>query len=411
MRRPRLDRRRALSLLAAAVAAPSLAASRPPVAGGPDRKAPYFNAALPVEERTRDLLARMSLEEKVWQMIGIWGSKSELLGGMTFDARKASRNFPHGFGQITRGSDRRGGPAVPAVAGGTAARWRTPADAVHFVNDVQRWSRESTRLGIPVLVHEESLHGLMAPDATMFPQALALAGSFDTDLMREVQSVIARETRARGVHLVLSPVVDIVRDPRWGRIEETFGEDPHLVTEMGVAAVEGLQGPGRPATLPRDKVFATLKHMTGHGQPESGNNISPAPIARRELRENFLPPFREVVRRTDISAVMPSYNEIDGIPSHANPWLLRDVLRGEWGFTGMVVSDYNAVEELATLHQVVPDLDSAARLALASGVDVELPDGLTFRSLVAQVRAGTVPEAQVDAACAHVLRFKFRAGL
>jgi beta-glucosidase len=229
--------------------------------------------------------------------------------------------------------------------------------------------------------------------------------------MREVQSVVAREVRARGVPFVLSPVVDIVRDPRWGRIEETFGEDPYLVSEMGVAAVEGLQGPGKFEKLASDKVFATLKHMTGHGQPESGENVGPAPIAERELRENFFKPFREIVRRTSIAAVMPSYNEIDGIPSHINQWLLRKVLRGEWGFNGLIASDYSAVEDLVTLHKVAADLDAAARAALAAGVDAELPNGAGYRSLAQQVRAGKVQEKLIDEACARMLRLKFRAGL
>jgi beta-glucosidase len=280
---------------------------------------------------------------------------------------------------------------------------------VRFINAVQTWAKNETRLGIPVLFHEESLHGYMATDATMFPMAIGLAGSFDRDLMRDVQSVIAREVRARGVHLALSPVVDIARDPRWGRIEETYGEDPYLCGEMGVAAVLGLQGEGR--ELAPGKVFATLKHMTGHGQPQSGDNIAPAPISQRELRENFLPPFRAVVKRTGIGAVMPSYNEIDGVPSHQNRWLLTQVLRGEWGFDGAVISDYGAVPELDTIHHVAGDLEATARHALAAGVDCELPDGLAYRTLVQQVREGKVAQAAVDTACARMLTLKFRAGL
>ena len=243
----------------------------------------------------------------------------------------------------------------------------------------------------------------------MFPMAIGMAGSFDRALMREVQSVIAREVRARGVHLALSPVVDIARDPRWGRIEETFGEDPYLCGEMGVAAVLGLQGESR--QIGPDKVMATLKHMTGHGQPQSGENIAPAPISERELRENFFPPFRAVVKRTGIAAVMPSYNEIDGVPSHQNVWLLGDILRGEWHFDGAVVSDYGAVPELDTIHHVQPDLEATARAALRAGVDCELPDGIAYRTLVDQVRAGKVPAEAVDVACARMLTLKFRAGL
>jgi beta-glucosidase len=371
----------------------------------------YKDARAPVDMRVADLLGRMTLEEKVGQLIALWGTKAEVMveGGLDFDPAKASAAYPNGFGQITRPSDRRGGPQVAAVAGGNGARWRGTASTIAFVNAVQRWAREKTRLGIPVLFHEESLHGYMAPDATMFPQAIAMAGTFDRDLVRRAQSVIGREVRAHGSQLALSPVVDIARDPRWGRIEETFGEDPYLCGEMGVAAVRGLQGDSD--VLQPGKVYATLKHMTGHGQPQAGNNIAPAPIAERELRESFFPPFRAVVERTRIAAVMPSYNEIDGIPSHANRWLLGDVLRGEWGFDGVVVSDYGAVEELDKIHHVAADLKTAAREALAAGVDSNLPDGDAYRTLADQVRAGTVAQAAVDRACARILSLKFRAGM
>ena len=186
-------------------------------------------------------------------------------------------------GALGRPSDKRGMPGVGQAAGGSADRWRTPRQTVEFINALQKWAMEGTRLGIPVLVHEESLHGYMASYATMFPQAIALAGTFDRDLMRRVQSLIAREVRSRGTFYVLSPVVDIARDPRWGRIEETFGEDPYLVSEMGVAAVEGLQGQGKFERLGPDRVFATLKHFTGHGQPDSGTNAGPSEASEREL--------------------------------------------------------------------------------------------------------------------------------
>ncbi|MCC4253176.1 MAG: glycoside hydrolase family 3 N-terminal domain-containing protein [Pseudomonadota bacterium] len=386
------------SLLAAA---PAVAAKK----GGPL----YKDASAPIDLRVRDLLGRMTLEEKVGQIIALWATKAEIMDDLTFSPAKASAAYPQGFGQITRPSDRRGAPNGSTQAGGVGARWRTPRDTVAFIEAVQTWAVEETRLGIPVLFHEESLHGYMATDATMFPMAIGMAGSFDRALMREVQSVIAREVRARGVHLALSPVVDIARDPRWGRIEETFGEDPYLCGEMGVAAVLGLQGESR--QIGPDKVMATLKHMTGHGQPQSGENIAPAPISERELRENFFPPFRAVVKRTGIAAVMPSYNEIDGVPSHQNVWLLGDILRGEWHFDGAVVSDYGAVPELDTIHHVQPDLEATARAALRAGVDCELPDGIAYRTLVDQVRAGKVPAEAVDVACARMLTLKFRAGL
>nr|WP_250893925.1 glycoside hydrolase family 3 N-terminal domain-containing protein [Croceibacterium selenioxidans] len=371
----------------------------------------YKDAAAPIPARVADLMARMTLPEKIAQIRAAWAGKGDMIDGLTFVPAKASAAFPDSIGHVTRPSDKRGVPGITGAAGGTAARWRTPKETVEFINALQKWALEDTRLGIPILLHEESLHGYMATEATMFPQAIALAGAFDADLMRRVQSVIAREVRARGVPYVLSPVVDIVRDPRWGRIEETFGEDPYLVAELGVAAVEGLQGPGKFERLGPGKVFATLKHMTGHGQPESGNNVAPAQLGERELREFFFPPFREVVRRTSIGAVMPSYNEIDGVPSHANTWLLGEVLRGEWGFDGIIASDYGGVHELATLHHVARDEAEAAHMALLAGVDSELPEGQAFRTLAAQVEAGTVPVELIDRACARMLTFKFRAGL
>ncbi|MDH7972724.1 glycoside hydrolase family 3 N-terminal domain-containing protein [Sphingomonas sp. AR_OL41] len=370
----------------------------------------YKDRRAPIDLRVSDLIGRMTLDEKVAQLITLSTTKRDVMdAARAFDPALADQAYPNGIGQIARPSDRGGAATATNTAADVTGRWRKPADTIAFVNAAQRWARERTRLGIPILFHEEALHGYMAPEATSFPQAIALAGSFDRDLVQRVNAVIAREVRAHGTVLALSPVVDIARDPRWGRIEETFGEDPYLCGEMGVAAVTGLQGTGK--TLAPDKVFATLKHMTGHGQPMAGNNVAPAPIGKRELRSAFLPPFRAVVSRTDIGAVMPSYNEIDGVPSHANSWLLHDVLRGEWGFDGAVVSDYAAIGELASFHHVAADNDGAAHRALLAGVDCDLPDGKSYRGLGDAVRAGQVPVALVDAACRRMLTLKFRAGL
>lgn len=380
--------------------APAEASARPPA------DAPYRNASLPTEVRVADLLSRMTLEEKVAQIITVWDDKEEIQAAdNTFDPARASARYPNGIGQIARPSDI-GGPTSPRVV-----RRRTIETSVQYVIDAQRWAIENTRLGIPVLFHEESLHGFAARDATTFPQAIGLASTWDPDLVREVNDLIAAEVRARGVHMVLSPVVDVARDPRWGRIEETFGEDPFLVGELGVASVEGLQGPGTDPHIGDGQVLATLKHMTGHGQPESGINVGPAPISERTLREMFFPPFQEVVRRTGISAVMASYNEIDGLPSHANGWLLNDVLRGEWGYQGAVVSDYYAIEDLQRVHHIAGSYREAAEIALAAGVDVDLPQGAGFQHLVQAVREGTVSMEAVDRAVARFLTMKFNAGL
>ena len=388
----------------------SLAALVPGQAQAAAERPVYRDPRAPIDLRVNDLMARMTLDEKVAQLITLSTTKKQVMDdARAFDPARADTAYPNGIGQIARPSDRGGAATANNVGADVTGRWRTPADTIAFVNAAQTWAMQRTRLGIPILFHEEALHGYMAPEATSFPQAIALAGSFDRDLVHRVNSVIAREVRAHGTVLALSPVVDIARDPRWGRIEETFGEDPYLCGEMGVAAVTGLQGTGK--TLAPGKVFATLKHMTGHGQPESGENVAPAPFAERELRESFFPPFRAVVARTGIGAVMPSYNEIDGVPSHANRWLLNHVLRGEWGFDGAIVSDYAAIGELASLHHIAADREGAARLALLAGVDSDLPDGESYRSLGDQVRAGKVPVAAVDQACRRILTMKMRAGL
>src|SRR6266540_3539013 len=280
-----------------------------------------------------------------------------------------------------------------------------------YTNAIQRWVKEHTRLAIPVLFHEEALHGLEAAQATSFPQAIALASTWNPELVERVFAAAAAEARARGVHQVLAPVVDVARDPRWGRIEETYGEDPYLAARMGVAAVRGFQGTG--AAVGHSNVLATLKHMTGHGQPESGTNVGPAPYGERTLRDVFLYPFEVAIKEAGARSVMPSYNEVDGIPSHANRWLLHDVLRGEWGFDGVVVSDWFGIVQLGEVHHVAADPAEAARRALAATVDIELPDVQAYGTLVDQVRqgGGHVAEAAVDTAVRRLLRAKFELGL
>jgi beta-glucosidase len=227
--------------------------------------------------------------------------------------------------------------------------------------------------------------------------------------LTRVFTVAAREMRARGVQMVLAPVVDVARDPRWGRIEETYGEDPYLVGQLGIAAVRGFQGDTLP--LAPGKVFATLKHMTGHGQPEGGTNVGPASISERTLREVFFPPFAAAVHSSHALNVMASYNEIDGIPSHANYWLLHDILRGEMGFTGAVVSDYEGIEQLVTLHHVEPDFLHAAARAMHAGVDSDLPDGAAYAKLPEALSKGLVTQEQIDTAVRRMLREKFLSGL
>ncbi|MDG3439459.1 glycoside hydrolase family 3 N-terminal domain-containing protein [Nitrospirillum amazonense] len=396
----RISHRIGRRLILAGVAAVAISAA----AYAADKPAVYKDAGAPVAARVDDLLARMTLDEKVAQLIAVWDHKPAIFdAGMNFDPAKASGVYPNGLGQFTRPNDEKGSGSL------RTQHWRDTKGTVAMVNAVQHWAVEKTRLGIPVLFHEEGLHGYPAIGPTSFPQAIAQASSWDPDLIREVDSVVAREIRVRGVSLVLSPVVDVARDPRWGRIEETFGEDPYLAGEMGVAAVQGLQGDSLP--LADGKVFATLKHLTGHGQPESGTNVGPASVGERTLREMFFPPFEQVIHRTNVRAVMASYNEIDGVPSHVNTWLLHDILRGEWGYKGSIISDYSAIDQLVSVHHVVPDLPSAAIRAITAGVDADLPDGESYASLAQAVRAGRIKEEVIDRAVRRILELKFQAGL
>ena len=400
-------------LLATAATGAVMAQTRPAPRPAQGAERPlYKDAAQPVAARVEDLLRRMTLEEKVAQMIGIWEKKGDIqTANGDFSPAKASRVFPDGLGQITRPSDKRGVTASNNAAGVAAdAVNRTALETANYINAAQRWAVENTRLGIPMIMHEEALHGYVARGATSFPQSIALASSWDPAMVERVFGMAAREMRARGANLALAPVVDVARDPRWGRIEETYGEDPHLVAEMGLAAIRGFQGTTLP--LRPDKVMVTLKHMTGHGQPENGTNVGPANISERTLRENFFPPFERAVKELPVQAVMASYNEIDGIPSHANKWLLDDVLRREWGYKGSVVSDYFAIKELNTRHHLYgTDMAAAGRRALDAGVDMELPDAEGWSTLAAMVRSGKVPAAQVDNAVRRILTMKFQMGL
>jgi beta-glucosidase len=361
---------------------------------------PYRNPKLPVEQRVSDLLARMTLEEKIAQLEGAWQNRQffkdpkdlfvDTKGAFLPD--QAAILLKNGLGEMSRPSENRG-----------------PRAMAEFTNTMQRWIKENTRLGIPVLFHEECLHGHAAPKGTSYPQAIALASTWDPELVRDVFSATAAEVRARGAQQCLTPVLDLARDPRWGRTEETYGEDPYLVSRIGVAAIQGFQGNG--PSIDRAHVIATAKHFAVHGQPEGGTNVGPGNYSERVVREYFLKPFAAAVQQAHVESVMASYNEIDGVPSHSNKHLLDDILRQEWGFDGIVVSDYFGITELRTLHHVVASNDAAAKVALESGVDVELPFIAAYSSLIPQVREGRVPQALVDRAVARVLRVKFLTGL
>jgi beta-glucosidase len=362
----------------------------------------YKNPELSAEERAKDLLSRMTLQEKVAQMHCVWNDKAKFLLDTAghFDVEKARKNFKNGLGQVGRPSDTKGGLDAYQTA--------------VLTNAIQKYFVEETRLGIPVFYHEECLHGHAAKGATSFPQPIGLAATFNPALVESIFTLVAKEARLRGTHQALSPVVDVARDPRWGRVEETYGEDPYLAGEMGVAAVKGFQGDG--SFKSGERVVATLKHMAGHGWPEAGNNIAPANISERVLREVFFYPFKQVVQRAQPGSLMASYNEVDGVPSHANKWMLRDILRGEMGFNGYVVSDYYAVRELADReglfgNSVAANGDEAAKLTIEAGVNIELPEIDCFRNLDSLVQREIIAESLIDELVVKMLEYKFRMGL
>jgi beta-glucosidase len=359
----------------------------------------YKNAQLPVDQRVADLLGRMTLEEKVAQLVCLWSERPQAKPQTDFSTdrgdfspEQAQLVMKHGIGQIGRQRER-----------------KDPRDAALFSNALQKWLVENTRLGIPAMFHDEILHGLMAPKGTNFPTPISLASSWDTDLITRVFTAAALETRARGTHIVLGPNLDLLREPRWGRSEETYGEDPYLVSRMGVAAIKAIQGKG--PTVDNEHVMATAKHFAAHGQPEAGTNIAPVSFSERALRESFLPSFEAAVKEAGVMAVMPSYNEIDGVPSHTNKWLLEKLLREEWGFNGLVASDYYAIPQMMELHHVAGDKAEAARQAIEAGVDIELPDPDCFKLLVQLVKDGKVSEATLNKAVARNLKAKFLLGL
>jgi beta-glucosidase len=350
---------------------------------------PYLDPALAVADRVDDLLARMTPEEKLAQLGSTW--VFEVLDGDRLEPGKAQERLGAGIGQITR------------VAGATS--FAMPVVAA-LANEIQRFLVEKTRLGIPAIVHEECLHGLVARDAVCFPQSIGLAAAWDPQLLEEIASSFARQLRAMGAHQGLAPIFDVARDPRWGRIEETYGEDPYLIAALGVAYVRGLQeGGGGP-------VLATGKHMVGHGLPEGGMNRAPAHIGARELRDIYLWPFEAAVREAGMRSMMHAYEDVDGVPCVASRELFTTTLRDEWGFDGIVVSDYAGIDELVESHAIVGDLGAAAALALEAGIDVELPSTAAYGAPLAQaVAAGDVDPALVDRAVARVLAVKFELGL
>ena len=378
-----------------------------PVAAAETAPPLYKRATAPIDARVRDLLARMTLEEKIAQL----QSNSTLppVQGLAVGPLPA-------FGILKKGQV---DPVVAqrALANGIGAfnlvsfdpRGMTAIEQATQANAIQDWVIKNTRLGIPILFQGEALHGAVVNGATAFPQAIGLGSTWDRALIHQMFTVVGKEARAGGISMVLAPVFDLARDPRFGRVEEMYSEDPYLVGELGVAAVEGLQGQGM--TIDGAHVIATAKHFV-HGQPENGTNTAPNDVSERTMREVFFPPFEKAVKIAKIGAIMPSYNENDGgIPSHVNSWLLTDILRKEWGFSGITSSDWFAVSEVYTRHHIASSPADAGIQAFNAGLDVETPNAYGFAALADAVRAGKVDQRAVDRAVGRVLTLKFRAGL
>ena len=350
----------------------------------------YLDASASLEARVSDLLSEMTLDEKIAQLGSCW--VFELLSHMHFDAAKAGKLLSNGIGQITR------------LAGASSLG---PAEAAALANQIQKHLLDNTRLGIPALIHEECCSGYMARNATCFPQTIGVACTWEPALAQAMADVVRQQMRAAGAHQGLSPLLDVTRDPRWGRTEETYGEDPYLVARMGVEFVRGLQG-----NQWHDGVLATGKHFVGYGASEGGMNWAPPHINDRELDEVYLFPFEAAVKEGGLMSVMNAYHELDGVPCGGSHYLLTELLRNRWGFDGIVVSDYFAVNQLSVFHQIVAGKQAAAVKALSAGLDVELPSTDCYSAPLRQaVESGQIDGALVDQSVARHLRMKFMLGL
>jgi beta-glucosidase len=352
----------------------------------------YKNSKQPVDKRVADLLKRMTLEEKVAQLQSVHASRPRLDDKLFDNTAKLDSMYANSAGMINPAFD------------------ETMEQTIERRNRLQNYLKTKTRLGIPIIFIDEAHHGLVQRNVDVFPHGIGLAASWDTALLTKIYSHIAKQANSRGTSLVLAPVVDVTRDPRWGRTGETYGEDPFLNGVLGSAVVKGFQGSNNGLIAP-GHVAATLKHFAGHGQPESGNNTGPANYSVRAIREFHMEPFRMIVRDAKPACIMASYNELAEIPSHANKWLLTDVLRKEWNYKGIVVSDWFGVDQLMVKHQFATNLKEAALKAFNAGVDIDLPYGINYVHLTELVKQGKISMAAIDNAVTYILRLKFQMGL
>lgn len=358
----------------------------------PSESLSYRNSKLSADERAKNLLSRMTLEDKCAQLISINDDGSVFPDSLFSSPELSEKLLGLGLGTICPYDQ------------------LTAQETIILRNKIQHFLLEKTRLGIPAIFVDEGLHGLWAKGATSFPQVIGLSCSWDTALVREVYSVVASEMRSRGAQLALTPVVDITRDPRWGRTCETYGEDPYLSGILGSAAVHGFQGTTT-GEISSGHVGSTLKHFAGHGQSEYGNNQAAASFPERTMREYHMLPFQICIEHAKPAAIMAAYVENDGVPCHMNPWLLKKVLRDEWNYNGLVVSDFWGIDKIWKQQYTAKDARGAAVLAFNAGVDIDLPQGLNYEFLPELVKAGKIKEALLDSSVMRILKFKFKLGL
>ena len=385
--------------LALAVMVP-LMAQAAPKKGSIDRR--YKDATLSVDERVDILLSQMTLNEKVgqllcplgWPMYEKEGNKVEV--SQLFKDRMAQQPLGSLWAVL------RADPWTRK----TLANGLNPKLAAEAINKIQKYAIENTRLGIPLLIAEECPHGHMAIGTTVFPTALSQASTFDQDLMRRMGEVIALEARLQGAGVGYGPVIDIAREPRWSRMEETFGEDPYLTGVLATEIVKGMQGE---EMTDGKHVFSTLKHFAAYGIPEGGLNGECANVGMRALLSEYVPQFKRAVE-AGVGTIMTSYNAIDGVPCTGNKYLLTDLLRNQWGFEGFVYSDLQSIEGIATTHRCAASYEDAGAIALAAGVDVDL-EGNSYKHLMTAYEKGKVTMDDIDRAVRNVLRKKFELGL
>jgi beta-glucosidase len=354
----------------------------------------YKNPNASIEDRVNDLLSKMTLQEKAQQLNSASIRKTAATEeGVEPIESSIEEQIKNGIGFIENTFDQ-----------------RTPDKSVEMVNSLQQFLKDKTRLGIPAIIGTECLHGHAGRNSTFFPTPLAMASSWNTKLVNEVFDVIGREARARGGQEAHTPVLDIGRDPRWGRIEETYGEDTYLTTQMGLSIISGLQG-GTTGNPGLTHIIASPKHFAGYGQVEGGRNFAATPIDSRVLFDEILPPFKAVVEQTNALGMMASHCEVEGVPAHGNKWLLNDLLRDMWGFKGIVVSDYNDIKRLEEFHHIAATPQDAAMIALIAGMDIDLPSSSAYKYLKDVVEKNPALVKQLDASVRRILRLKFMLGL